>query len=69
MNLKRIWTKILGYRVGDKIRIIHSFYSLPFEEKGKIGEIVERSSGRGDVYLVKIGAYLVWLNEAYFEKI
>ena len=69
METQKIWSKILGYRIGESVRIIRDFQSLPGAEKGRIGEIKARSGGRVGVYLVLVGGYLIWLNEDYFEKV
>ena len=69
METHKIWSKILGYNPGDKVRITALFQTLPGYEKGKIGTIMSKSGGRQDVYLVDIEGYYVWLNEAYFERV
>ena len=69
METHKIWSKILGYRIGDSVRITRDFQTLPGPEKGRIGEIKARSGGRIGVYLVLVGGYLIWLNEDYFEKV
>lgn len=58
---KQIWAKILGYRIGDRIRVfpsrvmIHTRILQPgFEAKeGSLGTIIEILKGPPPIYLIK----------------
>jgi len=66
--MKDIWSKIFGYHIGDRVRLTKDLRTLPDKEKGMIGEIVKRDKVQPSVYLVKLGVFLIWLEDNCFEK-
>jgi hypothetical protein len=70
MGNKRLWHKILGYSIGQEVRLKKTYHSVPVITPLKVGTIIDMHWDTCHVhflYYVKFGPHVLQLIKGEFE--